>query len=564
MRLCGKSPAVPPSARRPVPAKSVRPPARNLHLNPHPPPPAPRQATAPILAALLLAALSACRTAPLPGAPEFADGVAYAHQRVASVPWSIHVVRADRTAPGLELFSVHAQGEALGLGTLNDQVLGFDPAWGTPLAAVNGDFYSTNAPYPGDPRGLQITAHGLISAPSGGAVFWLDAAGRPQATNVVSRFRVIWPDGCAAPFDLNEDRAAGFPALYTPAAGSSTGTTGGVELVLEHAGHGPWLPLQVGEVYAGRVREVRAGGNAPVAPDTMVLSLAPALTNFVPEARPGTVLRIVTETSPDLRGARLAISAGPVIVRDGARARLVKPPGRRRLPFRILHIWQRHPRAAIGWNDRHFYFVVVDGRQKKLSAGMTLAELARYFIHLGCTDAMNLDGGGSATLWFQGEVRSSPSDRPRTRFAKEDILDLDALAACWRQPADGVSRFLAHRFSASLHLLLATSNATARHESRLRQFVTDELNRLVQGPSIYDAARFAEVGLSEETQALLRERVKGEDRARLNRLLLEDAYPRALARSPASRERKVANSLVIARPPGRCGEAAGPAPPAGQ
>jgi exopolysaccharide biosynthesis protein len=41
---------------------------------------------------------------------------------------------------------------------------------------------------------------------------------------------------------------------------------------------------------------------------------------------------------------------------------------------------------------------------------MTFQELAEYMLKLGCEQAMNLDGGGSATFWALGTVRSSPSE----------------------------------------------------------------------------------------------------------------------------------------------------------
>ena len=41
---------------------------------------------------------------------------------------------------------------------------------------------------------------------------------------------------------------------------------------------------------------------------------------------------------------------------------------------------------------------------------MTLNELAAYLVELGCEEAMNLDGGGSATLWYDGKVRNHPCD----------------------------------------------------------------------------------------------------------------------------------------------------------
>lgn len=59
-----------------------------------------------------------------------------------------------------------------------------------------------------------------------------------------------------------------------------------------------------------------------------------------------------------------------------------------------------HPRTAVGVSKdgRQVYLVVVDGRQKGFSEGITLMELAAWMKQLGCWDAINLDGGGSSTL----------------------------------------------------------------------------------------------------------------------------------------------------------------------
>lgn len=71
-------------------------------------------------------------------------------------------------------------------------------------------------------------------------------------------------------------------------------------------------------------------------------------------------------------------------------------------------MFDRHPRAAVGWSKTHFYLVEVDGRQGDLSVGMTLAELGDYMAKLGCEEAINLDGGASATCWYRGRVVNSP------------------------------------------------------------------------------------------------------------------------------------------------------------
>lgn len=59
----------------------------------------------------------------------------------------------------------------------------------------------------------------------------------------------------------------------------------------------------------------------------------------------------------------------------------------------------RHPRTAVGTKpDGSVVLMVVDGRQSFVSNGASLADLAEIFGSLGCSDAINLDGGGSSTF----------------------------------------------------------------------------------------------------------------------------------------------------------------------
>ena len=78
----------------------------------------------------------------------------------------------------------------------------------------------------------------------------------------------------------------------------------------------------------------------------------------------------------------------------------------------------RHPRTAAGLtaNRRTLILAVVDGRSPPSRLGMTCNELAALMIDLGAHDAVNLDGGGSATMWMAGVgVLNRPSDgTPRT------------------------------------------------------------------------------------------------------------------------------------------------------
>ena len=80
------------------------------------------------------------------------------------------------------------------------------------------------------------------------------------------------------------------------------------------------------------------------------------------------------------------------------------------------------PRTGIGIIDaNHFIFIVVDGRSKSYSMGVTMTEFAEIFDDLGCTYAYNLDGGGSSTMYFMGRVVNNPQGKNKER-GTSDIM----------------------------------------------------------------------------------------------------------------------------------------------
>ena len=77
-----------------------------------------------------------------------------------------------------------------------------------------------------------------------------------------------------------------------------------------------------------------------------------------------------------------------------------------------------HPRSSVGLDStaRFMWLVAVDGRQMDYSEGMTTYELAVLMKSLGCSDAINLDGGGSTVLMAADEkdclrILNCPSGR---------------------------------------------------------------------------------------------------------------------------------------------------------
>jgi exopolysaccharide biosynthesis protein len=80
------------------------------------------------------------------------------------------------------------------------------------------------------------------------------------------------------------------------------------------------------------------------------------------------------------------------------------------------------PRTGLGMiSANHFVFVAVDGRSTGYSRGVTMTEFAQIFEHLGASVAYNLDGGGSTSMYFNGEVVNNPLGRGDER-GTSDIL----------------------------------------------------------------------------------------------------------------------------------------------
>ena len=82
-----------------------------------------------------------------------------------------------------------------------------------------------------------------------------------------------------------------------------------------------------------------------------------------------------------------------------------------------------NPRTALGMIDSlHYVFVVSDGRTDE-SEGLSLSELAAFMQSLGVRTAYNLDGGGSSTMYFQGEVVNNPTTNGK-QIREREVSDI--------------------------------------------------------------------------------------------------------------------------------------------
>jgi len=120
-------------------------------------------------------------------------------------------------------------------------------------------------------------------------------------------------------------------------------------------------------------------------------------------------------------------------------------------------------------------------------------------------------------------------------FVAGDITDLQSFAAKLARKPDAVSGYLGKRLDQAATAALPQYDGSAAASNHLAGLLITALNKIVAGPSIYEDARFAAVKLRPETLRLLNRNSEDGGVVRLNRLLLEDAFPMELARNEAAR-----------------------------
>ena len=372
-------------------------------------------------AAVLLVAPAAAQRLD-PGPPrEIAPGVTLYHVTDEALldpamPLSVWLLRLDPVHIRLRSFLA------------NDEIVGTETVAGIAerhqaLAAINAGFFLPN----GDPAGALTVDGQLVSDTDRprGAVGILDSPAGPKLIFSHLRASIALQVGPRAADRIAIDgvdttRARGKLMLFTPAYHTDTDTAaGGREWVLD--GH----PLKVTGVS-------RVAGKTPIPPNGYVLSYGGvAVPERLRRLRNGTRVSLVTTyeaiegTSDAWSHARDIVGGAGLLVRDGHQVddwTIEK--------FAQGFAENRHPRTMIGTAlDGAIWLVAVDGRQPELSAGMTLAELRELASRLDLVNALNLDGGGSTTMWVRGKILNSPSDAAGPRKVSDALLVFSATAA---------------------------------------------------------------------------------------------------------------------------------------
>jgi len=345
-------------------------------------------------------------------------------------PMSVWLLRLDPTL--IELRSVLANDEIL-----DTEVVSTIAERHNAIAAVNAGFFLPN----GDPAGVLTLDRRLVSdtrRPRGAVGIIRDERGvkliyaRLKATATLTigsgaGKRMVEIDG------VDTARARDRTRLYTPSYNEDTDTAaGGLEWVLDRPkglvrrslgdGGRPADALRVvsGPHKAGKTRIPASGFVLSFGGSVRPAALA-GLTRGARVSIDVSYEPLEGEPKPWASAQDIVGGAG-LLIRDG----------------RDVSDWSvevfnkgfaegRHPRTMIGdAADGTIWLATVDGRQPPLSVGMTLEELRTLAHRLGLVNALNLDGGGSTTMWVKeggrGGVVNNPSDLAGPRKVSDALL----------------------------------------------------------------------------------------------------------------------------------------------
>ena len=155
-----------------------------------------------------------------------------------------------------------------------------------------------------------------------------------------------------------------------------------------------------------RIDGAQRGENTPGRDDSVNRKYYQYATLALQRGRPNLLIPDSNRLSEEQMKEKNIMTAGPMLLRKGA---LV--PQRDDRTF----VTKRHNRTALGVRpDGTTLLVVADGRFKHKAEGLSLTELERVMHWLGCTEAINLDGGGSSTMYVKDSgVVNYPSDNNR-------------------------------------------------------------------------------------------------------------------------------------------------------
>lgn len=271
------------------------------------------------------------------------------------------------------------------------------------VCGANADFFSFET---GEGMGAQIMQGNVLCTE-----LWKDAyyvgvthKGEPRILYGIDSHLTAYAGGDTLTIGaVNRKNTSEGSTLYTSQYGASTGAPACPELVLKPKRH---RTLGYGRTISCRPVGYGTQGNTAIPEGSIVISGQSSDADLLSRlSRCSSVKVKLTCTHPEarLRDMEEMVGGSAIFFRNGKVEGNIES---------MAHLKQRHPRTAMGYSEdrRYVTFMVVDGRSKE-SAGMTCTELADALREAGCSEALNLDGGGSSSLQTcKGGILNVPSD----------------------------------------------------------------------------------------------------------------------------------------------------------
>lgn len=328
-------------------------------------------------------------------------GLTYHMEYDPNLPRVIHVMKYAPGSEGTQVVidlaggSINEDSTVKGKATPSQMV-----AMTGAVAAINGDYFAADH---GAPIGFMVRAGELITTPyKARAVFGWGSGFQlftPHETvTLTSGNQTLTVDSVNQPVQPNKMH------LFTRVAGTVKLPSDSISALLTLPGG----KLSPNATATGTVDYLVADKTSfDLPPDKILVVARGSRSTALTSLRQGDAVTIKVDVpGVDFSKLDYAIGGGPYLVRNGVIGVDSVDEG-----FPDSFSEKRHPRTAIGRDAKGDILVVaVDGRQA-FSLGASLSELAQIMVKLGCTDAINLDGGGSTSLNIRGVVVNRPSDK---------------------------------------------------------------------------------------------------------------------------------------------------------
>lgn len=339
------------------------------------------------------------------------DGIEYAEMMrgTEKEPIRLNLLRLDLTKVRLDV--VHALDAAVGLEKTSSIAVRHGA-----IAAINAGFFKIEGLYRGDAAGI-LKIDNLIYSESFGGRVALMIDNKTDETDVfIERANVNYSvkiNNRVYELGINRQRGENDLVLFKPEFHRTTLTdNNGVEII----------------VRKNRVRQIIDNkGSNPIPADGYVISASgKRREDILSTVKNGAKAELALfHSSPEnpipntaFFRAEDVIGGVPQLIKNG-KIEITWEEEKSSKSF----VETKHPRTAVAkLKDGKFLMLTIDGRQPTHSIGMNLNELAELLLELGAIDAMNLDGGGSTTMFLDGKVMNKPSDKEGERSVSDAIL----------------------------------------------------------------------------------------------------------------------------------------------